>query len=939
MTAAVCLIFFLSGAAALLFETLWFRLAGLVFGNSVWAASVVLASFMGGLALGNTLAARHGPRLRRPLRAYAMLEVVIGATGLALVLLLPSLTAVVLPVLRPFLEHTAVLNGLRLGLSFLLLMVPSTAMGATLPLLVKTLSDREASFGRTLGRLYGWNTLGAAAGALAGEAALISQLGLRGTGAVAASLDIVAALLALSLSRRGQALRPAEARAPLLPPSIAPTRLLAGAFLAGAILLALEVVWLRFLQLFLIGTSIAFAGMLAVVLLGIGAGGLLASVWSGRDAHAHRWLPAVALLAGLATVMAYITFDRSLALVGADFSEEPRALFVESAWLMLAVCVLSGLIFTLTGRAVRDHVPDATRATGLLTLANTTGAMLGAPLAGFALLPALGMERSFFILGSAYGGVAVLLWPAGSVETARPRAERLFVGAATAGFAVFMALFPFGLMNKRYIGRVVQRYAADGSRPAALEEGLTETVLIMQRDVLGRPVSYRLVTNGFSMSGTGMTSDRYMKLFVYWPIAVHPRVERALLISYGAGTTARALADTPGLRTIDVVDISREILAMAPVVFPPPGRTPLQDPRVTVHVEDGRFFLASTPRRFDLITAEPPPPKNAGIVNLYSREYFQLVHGRLAEGGITTHWLPVFSLLPRDTLSIIRAFCSVFDDCSLWSGFATNWMLVGSRGGFAPATEDQFGRQWQDPVVASNLRAEGLESPEILGSTFIGDAPFLEQLTRDAAPVVDDRPYRISAEPADQAMTLAYYRSVADADAALHRFQMSDFIRRYWPDALRARTAESFEYQRILNATYLMSEAAPHHRLETLYTALTRTSSRTLPLWIMDTQESEVRLAAAAAAAGGTGSMADFLLAADALARRDYAEGARRLGTVRARNPRSARIAGLRLLALGLAGATDESSKEAAAACDAQPSPVLDAETCAWIRRTFPSAP
>ena len=134
MTAPVCLVFFLSGAAALLFETLWFRLAGLVFGNSVWAATVVLASFMGGLALGNTAAARYGPRLRRPLRVYALLELLIGATGLALVLLLPSLTAVMLPALRPFTGRPAVLNAVRLSLSFALLLVPSTAMGATLPL-------------------------------------------------------------------------------------------------------------------------------------------------------------------------------------------------------------------------------------------------------------------------------------------------------------------------------------------------------------------------------------------------------------------------------------------------------------------------------------------------------------------------------------------------------------------------------------------------------------------------------------------------------------------------------------------------------------------------------------------------------------------------------------------------------------------------------------
>jgi spermidine synthase len=939
MTAAVCLIFFLSGAAALLFETLWFRLAGLVFGNSVWAASLVLASFMGGLALGNTLAARYGPRLRRPLRVYALIELVIGATGLGLVLLLPSLTAAILPVLRPFLGQPAVLNAVRLSLSFGLLLVPSTAMGATLPLLVKTLSDLDPNFGRTLGRLYGWNTLGAAAGALAGEGALIAALGLRGTGAVAALLDIAAAVVAAILSRRARAPEPAAPEA--TPAALGPRglRLLAAAFLAGAILLALEVVWLRFLLLFLSGTSAAFASMLAVVLLGIGAGGLAASLWAGRDPAAHRWLPGVALLAGLASVLSYITFDRALGLAAADYTQAPRAVFLESAWLMLVVSFLSGLLFTLTGRALRDVVPDATRATGLLTLANTTGAMLGAPLAGFALLPGLGMERSFFVLALSYGVVAVLVWTAGAAGAARPRAEWLLLGAAAAGFALFTALFPFGLMNKRYIGRVVQRFAADGSRPIELQEGLTETVLVMRRDILGEPVEYRLVTNGFSMSGTGMMSDRYMKLFVYWPVALHPRIERALLISYGAGTTALALADSAGLTSIDVVDISKEILGMAPVLFPPPGRTPLQDPRVRVHVEDGRFFLASTTRRFDLITAEPPPPKHAGVVSLYSREYFRLVHDRLAEGGVATHWLPVFLMEPGDALSVIKAFCSVFEDCSLWSGAGFNWMLAGSRGGLVPVTEEELGRQWCDPVLAPKLREEALESPAILGTTFLGDAPFLEGLTRGVAPLVDDRPYRISASPPEPAVAFPYYRSLADTTAARRRFEESAAIRRLWPAALRAETLQMFDHERALDGYLLHPEGGLVPRLEALLLALTRTSSRTLVLWLLDSQESEMRIAARADRPGAPSESVDYLRAVDAMARRDYAECARRLAAVRARIPGSPRIAVLRVMALHLAGSAAEASAEAAAACPAGPSPVLDPETCAWLGRNFPGAP
>jgi len=206
MTPILCGLFFLSGAAALLFETLWFRQAGLAFGNSVWASSLVLSSFMAGLALGNGLMARHGGRIRHPVRLYAGFEAVIALAGVTLVLGLPQLGHWLAPVFRQLLEQPIALNGLRLGSAFVLLLLPATAMGATLPVLVKALLAHDANFGSVLGRLYGWNTLGAVAGAVAGEWFLIEWFGIRGTAVVAGGFDIAAAVVALGLSRRFHAL-------------------------------------------------------------------------------------------------------------------------------------------------------------------------------------------------------------------------------------------------------------------------------------------------------------------------------------------------------------------------------------------------------------------------------------------------------------------------------------------------------------------------------------------------------------------------------------------------------------------------------------------------------------------------------------------------------------------------------------------------------------
>ena len=251
------------------------------------------------------------------------------------------------------------------------------------------------------------------------------------------------------------------------------------------------------------------------------------------------------------------------------------------------------------------------------------------------------------------------------------------------------------------------------------------------------------MTNGYSMSATTFRGRRYMSLYVYWSLAVNPSARKALLISYGIGTTAKALTDARQLESIDVVDISRDILELGSLAFPG-TRPPLDDPRVRVHVEDGRFFLQTTDERFDLITAEPPPLRGAGITNLYSREYFQLAHDRLREGGVMTYWLPVNQLWLSETKAIIRGFCDAFPDCSLWSGAGLQWMLAGTRGLHGPVAEEQFTAQWRDPLVAPELAALGFEQPEALGATFLADAATLAERTRGVPPLDDDHPGRIS---------------------------------------------------------------------------------------------------------------------------------------------------------------------------------------------------
>jgi spermidine synthase len=340
-----------------------------------------------------------------------------------------------------------------------------------------------------------------------------------------------------------------------------------------------------------------------------------------------------------------------------------------------------------------------------------------------------------------------------------------------------------------------------GDRLVEVREGVTATLQHVVHHAHGLPLFDQLATNAYSMTVNDFAGRRYMKLFVLLPRAIHPEIKRALVIGYGIGNTAVALTEADELERIDVVDTSADTLALARRIRPPAGaRHPLDDPRVHLHVEDGRYFLESTSARFDLITGEPPPPMMAGVVNLYTREYFALLRERLNEGGIATYWLPLMNISSATTKSLIRAFCDAFDDCSLWHGSARNFMLMGTRqaGSSGPVDEARFTRSWTEPEAREELQAIGFELPGQLGALFIGDAEYLAELTAGSPPLVDDRPKLIE-QPGTREERDTLIWLWRDTAAARRRFLESALIERLWPAAMRRESLRHFENQRLLN--------------------------------------------------------------------------------------------------------------------------------------------
>jgi predicted membrane-bound spermidine synthase len=846
------LAFFASGAAGLLFEVLWFRALGRALGNTVWAGALVLTAFMLGIALGGLLAARWAQRIRRPARVFAAAEITVAIGGSLLVWGLPAAEALIGAWLSPLAGHSTVLAAVRLLLALAAMLVPTTAMGMTLALGVRALGGRDTT--RALGVLYAANTFGACLAPLVAEYHLIGALGLRGTALAAAALNLLAAGIALSLTA------PLPAAAPMPSGKVypAPARLLLAAGLAGALALALEVIWFRLLILYAPGSDETFALMLAVVLVGIAIGGALGPVF-GR-------VPLVWVATGssIAVVFGYI-----LAGSGGRGSD----LVHYAIPLMLPAAVLSGALFTLLGAQLRADAENPQPAVGRLTTANTLGAALGAALAGLVLLPMLGIERSLFLLAVGYLLVPLLL-----VETRAAWRAAWPALVAVAG----LALFPFGRIETHLAEAALPYELKDGSQVVQVTQGPTTTLQILRRDRFGEPLAWRLLADSYSMSAIDRYSLRYMQLFAWLPLSLHPQPQRALLISYGAGNTAQALLSDPGLTELTVVDVAPEILAASRLLHG--ERDPLKDPRVRVVVEDGRHYLRTRHEQFDIITGEPPPPLIAGVVNLYTREYFMAMAERLAPGGLATYWLPVIQFQPSGARAVVAAFCDAFPDCTLWAGGQHDWILMGGRGfGHRPQAA-QLSRLWRDARSAPLIEAIGLEHPVQLGAAFLGDADQLQAWTATSPVLTDDYPKRI-APWTEMRVRIPEYTRWLETDKAWRNFQESRWIAQHWPQEFIAASRGFFGVQPVLNAQIA---ADPVKTLADVDVLLRNSDLRIPVLWLLDTDVTEQEIVSRQLATNGFRPEYAYALGVRALAERDYRTASELLAQAAERDPQRA---------------------------------------------------
>jgi spermidine synthase len=762
---AYALLFFLSGATGLVYELLWIRVLYQTFGSTLQSVTTVVAAYMGGLGLGAWIFGRRADHDPRPGALYGRLELAIGAFGAISPLALALVHRLYIGLASGLQLSGAPSVALRFGLAALVLLVPTTLMGGTLPVLTRAFTGADRNeLQRSLGLLYGLNTLGAVVGTALAGLFLIEHVGIRASLWATAAVNIGLGAAALRLAK------PLPTQPPAVPEGQPSTtagmiRSVALVLLAATAFASLldEIAWTRVLVMIVGGSTYAFTLVLLVFLLGIGIGSRI--VARGRLAPAPT--------AGYAALAQAVTAAGS-SLLFVVFAALPRFIIAifqmptldATARLLAMGAVVGGVVlipaigmgmtFPLLTELIvppppaSSHGADVGRAYAL----NTLGSIAGAVLTGFVLVVILGTDLTLRVgVGINVVAALALAWwaargvPEGSPEHAALRFRVLTAGGlATLAFVTAVAaprwstrlidlgpsIYARGPMDAHMVSEFLEHR---GSRQLMYAEGWNATVSVWE-GITGRT----LKVNGKADASDYGDMDTQVMLGVA-PVVAHPDTRSAFVIGYGSGVTARVLSDVPGMTRVRVAEIEPAVLDAGRYFSHVNDNAPAR-PNVSVVVDDARSALQLDTSRYDVIVSEPSNPWLAGVATLYTSEFFQVARSRLADGGVFCQWVQLYQLPLPVITGIVRNVRAVFPHVHVWFGAPGDVLVLGS------ARPLRYDRAWLarllgpgGPLAIPGREYLGVDQPEdYFGHWLLGDAGVARLLERPGIVHRDDRP-------------------------------------------------------------------------------------------------------------------------------------------------------------------------------------------------------
>lgn len=746
---------------------------GLVFGATTLAISTVLAAFMGGLALGSALAGRVGARIRRPIRLYGLLEIGIALYAIAVPLLFGLVDNLYAILWQHFHPSFLVFSLLRFLLSCLMLLVPTTLMGATLPVMSAALARSPGQTSTSLTRLYTRNLAGAIFGSLAAGFLLLPILGVRATIYTAAAINILIGFAAILADRRAEVATGAssvhigERMEETAPVEIGASRITSDigeagfwffcAFVSGFVTISTQVAWARMLTMIIGSSTYAFSIVVALFLLGLAGG---AYVIARRDLSGK--LRATVVRVELATALSLF-----ISLMVAN--KIPRILIVSgvvmhiSSWGgLLALQIFSvALLILLPAFLMGAMMPlvlvwagansdsESIQRVGRSYAVNTIGAIIGAFSAGFILIPKVSTRFTILFAATLCLIVAGLAY--------RPKHEfrnrgwqRIASAGGTVGLIVLLFLFaPKMNLADLSIGaydslvRVLAKSRGSVGDNATQQNGPESHALLMYEEGPTSTVSVRKDWNTISMAINGRTNasdhdDMPTQVMLgQMPILVAPRTRNALVVGYATGVTAGAILQSP-IESLECLELEPATVNGSRF-FEHVNNHPLNDPRFHLIIDDARTYLRVTTTQYDMIVSEPSHPWVPGVANLFTKEFFELGRNRLTDEGVFAQWVQTYQLSNDSLRSVLATFQRVFPHVLVFrvEGVAKgkDLILVGSK---TPLKLDRIKERISDPRIAAELARVNIKSEGDVRSWYVCDEKQLAPAVAGAVINTDD---------------------------------------------------------------------------------------------------------------------------------------------------------------------------------------------------------
>lgn len=741
MQPLLLLVFFFSGVSALIYQIVWIRKFGLVFGVDVFAAATVLTAFMAGLALGNLLFGKIVDKHKNALFLLIILELGISLFALLFPITFDGLNQLYVGLYRilPFGFYATQLY--RFLFAFLFLLIPTTLMGGTLPVVTKAYVTTLHALGRHIGRLYSINNLGAFVGCFVAGFFLMRLVGLQNSIFFAAGLNVLNAVLIFGLWKILPNAHPAGQEATTsveieianpLPRGV--IRFVLWAFaIEGFTTLAYEVIWTRILLGFSFDKSVYFyTTVILSFIFGLSLGSLLIAKIIDKQKHLLTLFGVIEAAIGLLAILLLSVFSGIAELLNAW-----RLSYSESWWsslgreyliffvAMLVPTTLMGMTFPIVSKICTPHLERLGTRIGEIGFLDTVGSIFGAFIAGFILIPALGVLKAVFfiaVINILIGVTAVALQPG------RRRAANIrFVGVVVALFSILVLLAPDTAYFQHW------QTKRQGDRLLYYREGADATIAVPQHN---DGVKF-LAINGSVTAFANYGDTRVHKMLGYLPYFLHQgTAKNALVIGLGMGITAQSLM-LPGMEGVDCVEINRGVVEAAARSFASENKNVLAEKRLQIIINDGRSYLAETKKKYDIITSNAVHARLSG--NLYTKEFYELCRQHLTESGIMCQWTSTNWLTPAEFASLITAFQASFPHTSLWLVNAGHLLILGTPEHLTFPVSTFYGK-FEHPQVHNDLGIYMLDKPEALMAHFVTDERGLPRLVHNAPVNTDDKP-------------------------------------------------------------------------------------------------------------------------------------------------------------------------------------------------------